>query len=968
MSVRPRRSRESAGRQQEVSKPVSEAPIDATTLRVRQLREILANQAQNKVLLHDLDFVDLDDDTFRALFIPPNPDVRKYHLGEDGTVMLPPKARRRSHAQIKEFFKSGPGQKNIQIQKYENYRIDRSGFVNYTQSTYCVSLQEPAIPPSAAAPTAAPAASPTASTAASPAASTNPDSPSPTPTKCGGISIQYLKRPQWRYSEERFEEKALGFADTYRESLMTRVRFENPRNPFGEWNFGPHVLGALSSGRDKYRMVWTCQEITDGSSEPFLMNNAIDFGRYTFKHVECGKVEGTLSQGLCKACLNAKPLLLRRFDNNVNLHTAEFNPKRNKQFESTPSLMDERAVWYAQKLKRVSRRLSYKTRALEKLTEDTGVECPINEDSDKIFDISMEENVKQFLSSDPNDRTAAIAQYVFTEACMKHEQAKLHGRKSLRHSPLVIRLAASVYSKMGHAGGGYDLLARCFNLPTSRTIRNYTDNTASEPDGILHCNLRAAQVCFNERNPDCPDDDHKRAVILKLDEMHVRGRFGVDFHTNNVVGITEDALDKSVIEREFKELMASEKEDGDGEEVTVPEPNKKFLVFVATIADKNQVKQQIVVARYGIRSASAEFIARRLLEIPVALFEYGFIVRHIGCDGATEIRSALHLVGNVSAQEVLGGVFSEEELSGLPMDFIVGYRHPSEGCEEVTILFGGDMPHWVKKFRNAFDNKSRELTYRGRIMRLAALKHIWEATESPDTQLRKTRFTYDYFELDSYKKMRVFLAAGFASNSMIDMIKDYCGEDEEELNKYDGLIELLSAVDRLVDICNAYGAKSTTESKRERDAVPIDCPRHRHVLELLSTLQLFEQWKVECGGYKKTFITWQTHEDLRWLVFGIAGYAALYLKDDCSLAVDQGRFGSDTMEHLFALIRMGNSNPTNQQANEGLSKVGANNAVLDANMFRTKGTNTSHSQVPVESYVADLPTKTQRNKKQKLKK
>ena len=124
-------------------------------------------------------------------------------------------------------------------------------------------------------------------------------------------------------------------------------------------------------------------------------------------------------------------------------------------------------------------------------------------------------------------------------------------------------------------------------------------------------------------------------------------------------------------------------------------------------------------------------------------------------------------------------------------------------------------------------------------------------------------------------------------------------------------------------------------------------------------------WKKECGGYTKQFITWQSHEDLRWLVFGIVGYAALYLKNDCSLAVDQGRFGSDTMEHLFALIRAGNSNPTNQQANEGLSKVGANNAVLEANMFRTKGTNTGGAQVGVESYVADIQTKSQRQKRKR---
>jgi len=519
---------------------------------------------------------------------------------------------------------------------------------------------------------------------------------------------------------------------------------------------------------------------------------------------------------------------------------------------------------------------------------------------------------------------------------------------------------------MGNAGGIYDLLARCFNLPSSRNLRHYTENTASEPDGILFRNLLAAQVCFNGRNSGCASDDHKRAVALKLDEMHIRGRFGVDFKTNQVVGISADALEKSVIEREFNELIRLETEGDDSMEVSVPEPNKKYLVFVATLLDKNKPKQQVVVARYGLRKPSAEFIAQRLLELPAILYNYGFVVRHIGCDGAAEIRSALHLVENVSAKDVLGDVFTPEELSGLPMDFMVGYSHPSEGCEGITILFGGDMPHWVKKFRNAFDNKSRMLTYNRRVMRLAMLQEIWEQTESPGSNLRKTRFTYDFFELDSYKKMRVFLATGFASNSMVDMIRDYCADGNGNIEQYESWIELLLSVDRLVDICNGYGVEQKTHSKRFRNAGPIDKPRHEMVLELLKILQLFESWKDQCGGFKKTYLTRQTHEDLRWLIFGIVGYAALYLKEDGSIVVDQGRFGSDTMEHLFALIRMGNSNPTQEQANAELSRVGANNAVLEANMFRTRGTNTVGGQVPPESYVAALPTRAKRQKHEQI--
>jgi hypothetical protein len=206
---RPRRKRGSTGDQQQVSKPVSELPIDATTLRMRQLRDILENQVKNKVLLHDLDFVDVEDETFRELFIPPNPSARKFHRREDGTIMLPPKAMRRSFSQITAFYNYGADQKKKELDKYKDYVIDRTGVISYTASPYCVSLQEPERPPSVAQP-AAPAASPASSPASAslhppqspPMSSDFAVSPTPVPTKCGGISIQYLKNPKWRYSED----------------------------------------------------------------------------------------------------------------------------------------------------------------------------------------------------------------------------------------------------------------------------------------------------------------------------------------------------------------------------------------------------------------------------------------------------------------------------------------------------------------------------------------------------------------------------------------------------------------------------------------------------------------------------------------------------------------------------------------------------------------------------------------------
>ena len=103
------------------------------------------------------------------------------------------------------------------------------------------------------------------------------------------------------------------------------------------------------------------------------------------------------------------------------------------------------------------------------------------------------------------------------------------------------------------------------------------------------------------------------------------------------------------------------------------------------------------------------------------------------------------------------------------------------------------------------------------------------------SKLRRYKFTHDHFDLNAFTKMRVFLAVQFASQTMMRMIKDYCIGRPGELPKFEPMLELLNAVDRLVDIMNGIN-----ESKGKlRNVEPIDSPTHRHVRELLDILKLF---------------------------------------------------------------------------------------------------------------------------------
>ena len=92
----------------------------------------------------------------------------------------------------------------------------------------------------------------------------------------------------------------------------------------------------------------------------------------------------------------------------------------------------------------------------------------------------------------------------------------------------------------------------------------------------------------------------------------------------------------------------------------------------------------------------------------------------------------------------------------------------------------------------------------------------------------------------------------------------------------------------------------------------INSPTHPHLYELLEILELFYEWKKEAGEDKKKYITWQSSEDISWLIFGIVGIAHIYLCKDKSRTMKQRSAGTDDCEHEFAGIKSKNNKPTQQ--------------------------------------------------------
>jgi hypothetical protein len=484
--------------------------------------------------------------------------------------------------------------------------------------------------------------------------------------------------------------------------------------------------------------------------------------------------------------------------------------------------------------------------------------------------------------------------------------------------------------------------------------------------------LRKEKETFIQRNPNADKFAWQRMVSLKFDTMYCKSKM-VDNGQGEIVGIAHDAFDVKAIKMELQELKALDRseeelsEDGDSSDSAdkqTPKFNltRQFQVFMATTWSPHDTSghsyiQEFVVARYGLKTVSSEFLIPTILDLVNILWMYGFITIDIVGDGASENRTTFKYFANISSKELLSKYFTADQLKGLPLEFNIAFKHPVQELSDagMIIVIGGEMPHWVKKFRNALDNKKKKLTFRGQTFCLGDLKEMWEAIGDADVsdscKVRLFKFTMEHFTLNSFNKMRVFLAVQIPSLTMIEMIEYACDAPESEycIGDYSSVIDIFRRVNRLVDIMNG----KNSHGGKILDVEQINSPTHRHLEELLSILRLFEEWKRESGKAKKKFITKETYEDLCWMVFGTVTLACTYLKSDGSNKMDQGRSGTDPLEHFFCKVRRKNPNGGEQDCRESTSTISAGTG--GSHLFsRSGGQNTAKSHVDPRDYFRPM--------------
>ena len=334
-----------------------------------------------------------------------------------------------------------------------------------------------------------------------------------------------------------------------------------------------------------------------------------------------------------------------------------------------------------------------------------------------------------------------------------------------------------------------------------------------------------------------------------------------------------------------------------------------------------------------------------------ALTKYGFIVDTITCDGASENRSVLKSLCTYAATDLIFNELTElcpELLSRLPPDFKIAFDHPT--LPGIKVFAAGDMPYLIKKIVNAMErtgqSKSKtSLSYLGQRLSLDSIKTLWEETGDGKvgTSLRVFKYTIDHFLKNAFNRMRVHLATQITSLSTCRLIDQsnstkFTKEDLAPMQK------IIFALDQLIDIMNATSNHNGVKKMGEK----INSPTHWHLVELLETLALFNDWKKEAGKFKERFITSERFENLTWMIFAVVGVSITYLSKEKIHVFDQGRSGSDCCEHHFGNIRMRYNSANQQNCEHATAKATTSRSCTFTTQART---NTSGARKETKTEV-----------------
>lgn len=184
--------------------------------------------------------------------------------------------------------------------------------------------------------------------------------------------------------------------------------------------------------------------------------------------------------------------------------------------------------------------------------------------------------------------------------------------KNVRYCPIIIKFASYLKAKAGNAA--YSFLADVYTLPSIRTIDSYSTLDSNSEDGVLYETLNDCERLLNiilasRPNATKNEKEWARMVILKFDEMKVKKKICYNFHTHEIVGFEEGALNIDVLKKEFNALHQNVDEDEDSQKI--PPVAKHILLFMMRRWDKVGDPMKRSIARFSVDSSNREDIKRK---------------------------------------------------------------------------------------------------------------------------------------------------------------------------------------------------------------------------------------------------------------------------------------------------------------------------------------------------------------------
>lgn len=250
--------------------------------------------------------------------------------------------------------------------------------------------------------------------------------------------------------------------------------------------------------------------------------------------------------------------------------------------------------------------------------------------------------------------------------------------KGKRWHPLMVKWCLFLRQQSSHA---YELLRKtgCIELPSQRTLRDYTHHTSSTVGFSHELDL---QLMDDSRFHSL--SEHEKFVCIIGDEMHIKEDLVFDKFSGELTGFINLGDINQHLHRLEEELKSSSE--------TICTPVLATTMFVFMIRGIF-TRLQFPYASFPAKAISADQLLPLYLEALFRLERCGFRVIGVTLDGYSANRRLMSLLADETEEKV-------------KYKTVNAFAQSTDRC----IFFFSDPPHLLKTLRNSFANPQKNLT------------------------------------------------------------------------------------------------------------------------------------------------------------------------------------------------------------------------------------------------------------------